>query len=414
MALTINRNGHLIQVNTGETNALRSVFPLIREDEGWSEVEIEIGAEDEKASSSLPLLATASDVREIVKFLRKKPSGVTLVEAIDAIKKPTLDPRKMTAYEYWGLIARQGDRIRLSQRGWDFAQKLEPETQAFRDLLRNTDLYHAALIWLRESEAELVTDSDLAEYWQRHHSTKLETTNEKIVKANVACFFHLCQAAEFGNLTIGKRGQPTRLRVDQDELKYYLAHCSIESESSITEKVSETQSSILRQVTKLPLKTFMPASQSNRPHVFISSTEDAHTATQIRAILELAEIQSEIHERKVSLGPLLSNEVLKEMRASDAALVLITPKDCAEKPDGEIAINQDVLYQINAAIALYGNQVILVYTGGVNPISELATITHFVFDESELSLEKGVEIAKVMKGFCNLNRNTSANPKERS
>ncbi|HYE74965.1 MAG TPA: TIR domain-containing protein [Blastocatellia bacterium] len=404
MALTINRNGQLIQVNTGESNVMRSVFPLIREDEGWSEVEIEIGAEDEKASSSLPLLATASDVREIVKFLRKKPGGVTLVEAIDAIKKPTLDPRKMTAYEYWGLIARQGDRIRLSQRGWDFAHKLEPETQAFRELLRNTDLYYAALIWLRETEAELVTDSDLAEYWQRHHSTKLETTNEKIVKANVACFFHLCQAAEFGNLTIGKRGQPTRLRVDQDELKYYLALCSNETEASQNVTVSEPQPLASRQVIKLPVTNSMPATQANRPRVFISCAEGINTATQISAILELAEIQTEVYERKVSFSPLLSNEVLNAMRACDAAIVFITPNDGSESQDGEVALNQSVLHQINAALALYGEQVTLIYTDGLKPTGELQAITHFVFDEGELSLEKGVEIAKVVKSFS-LSRN---------
>src|SRR5687768_13593702 len=56
------------------------------------------------APLALPILATAGDIREVVQFLKKKPRGVTIVEAMDADKKRVFEPRKVTAYEFWGII----------------------------------------------------------------------------------------------------------------------------------------------------------------------------------------------------------------------------------------------------------------------------------------------------------------------
>jgi hypothetical protein len=399
MALTINRNGQLTRVNTGDAGVVGNVFPLIREDETWAEVEIELGADEEK-SSSLPLMATASDVREIVKFLRKKPGGVTVVEAVEAIKKPTLDPRKMTAYEYWGLVTRHGDRIRLSPRGWDFARKLEPETQAFRDLLCDTDLYRAALAWLRESQMELVTDSELADYWQRRHAQVVGAGNEKTVKANVACFFHLCQAAEFGSLTIGKRGQPTRLRVDQDELESYLTVHESGASQTPDETViaAQPQADVLR--AQKTFRARAATQQAARPRVFVSCPKGERAAAQIRAALELAEIESELDERDSGEdSALVAAGVIRAMRGCDAALVVVAPEDCLEESSGGVTLRRGVLNQINAACALYDGQVALVWSGGPTPACGLEALPRFELEGGTLTLERGIEIVKAAKAW---------------
>ncbi|HYY43054.1 MAG TPA: hypothetical protein VE775_10005, partial [Pyrinomonadaceae bacterium] len=93
----------------------------------------------------LPLLATAVDVRGIVQYLSRKPGGVTINEAVDAVKKQVFDPRKVLAYEALGLVARHGDRLKLSPLGHDLGRKLQPVAQVFRTLLDSQAPYRAVL-----------------------------------------------------------------------------------------------------------------------------------------------------------------------------------------------------------------------------------------------------------------------------
>lgn len=399
MALTLNHNGYRMQLDARDAGAVGHVFPLIRDEESWTEVEIEIGGEDEKSASALPLMATASDVREIVKFLRKKPSGVTLVEAVEAMKKPTLDPRKMTAYEYWGLVTRSGDRIRLSPRGQAFARRLEPETEAFRELLRDTDLYRAALVWLRQEQSELITDSALAAYWQRHHREAIGAGNEKTVKANVACFFQLCQAAEFGTLTIGKRGQPTRLRVDQDELESYLSSGASVLPQTLVEKTSEPQPKAGAVSEPLVFRAPAPSPQAGDLRVFLSAPETGRAAKQVSDALDLAEIESELHARDGGASPLLPGPVMRAMRDCDAALFILSPADCHESEAGQAALNQNVLNELNAALALYDGQVALLWVDESEAPQGLETLTRFEVADGGLTLERGIEIVRAVKRF---------------
>src|SRR5918911_3272264 len=84
-----------------------------------------------EATNALPLLATAADVRAVVQYLRKRPGGVTLNEALDAIKKQVFEPRKVIAYETLGLIERRADRLKLTPLGHELGRKLQPVTQVF-------------------------------------------------------------------------------------------------------------------------------------------------------------------------------------------------------------------------------------------------------------------------------------------
>ena len=46
--------------------------------------------------------------------------------------------------------------------------------------------------------------------------------DEKSLEAAIVCFFHLCQAADLGTVTMGRRGQPARLRLDPQALDGFL------------------------------------------------------------------------------------------------------------------------------------------------------------------------------------------------
>src|SRR5829696_4231321 len=177
---------------------------------------------DEPQAAALPVLATPGDLREAVQYLKRKPTGVSVVEALADARRRVFEPRKVAAYEAWGVVARRGERLLLTRRGRQFARTLEPETRAYRALLDSNPLYRAALAWIHRQGLDLVTYGDVAAYLKDEFGALLPADDPKGAEEGVICFFHLCQAAELGTLTIGKRGQPARMRVEREGLDEYV------------------------------------------------------------------------------------------------------------------------------------------------------------------------------------------------
>jgi len=166
-----------------------------------------------------PRLATANDIRELVQYLKRRPSGVNIHDVPQPIKKRIFYPTKIMSYELWGLVTVNRDRVTLTAAGWEFARSLEPEANAYRDLLNSSSFYRGALAWIERERIEVLRQDELAGFWQREFAWALVDSDERELGSAVVTFFHLCQAAELGALTIGKRGQPARLRVWRENLQ---------------------------------------------------------------------------------------------------------------------------------------------------------------------------------------------------
>ena len=110
---------HASQATAGALWQTEKVTPFVRErtDRALALKRVEPTAEAVPEAEGLPMLATAGDVREVVRLLKRKAGGITIIEGMDAIKR-VFDPRKVAAYEYWGLVTRKGDRLSLSALGW--------------------------------------------------------------------------------------------------------------------------------------------------------------------------------------------------------------------------------------------------------------------------------------------------------
>ena len=74
----------------------------------------------------LPILTTGDDVKAIVTYLKNKPTGATLSEARAVVKKQVLDPRNISAYQLWGVIHKEGDRLKLAPRSPASWRRLQP------------------------------------------------------------------------------------------------------------------------------------------------------------------------------------------------------------------------------------------------------------------------------------------------
>src|SRR5215210_2460015 len=95
----------------------------------------------ERSAPTLPVMATAGDVRELVRLLKKRAAGITVVEAMNSEQKRLFDSRKIAAYEFWGVVRLEGERLRLTPLGLEIARQLEPEASIHRTILNNIDSY---------------------------------------------------------------------------------------------------------------------------------------------------------------------------------------------------------------------------------------------------------------------------------
>lgn len=341
--------------------------------------------------AALPILATANDVRELVQFLKKRPSGVCISDVSQPIKKRIFYHKKVAAYEFWGIVSKSGEHLELSPLGWKFAQSLEPEAQIYRRLLTETAPYRSFLEHLYRHHVDVITHEDVAQYWLDHHPGSVILQDGVVASGPVVCFFHLCQAAELGTMTIGKRGQPARLRILRDELGAYVE----QAPSSEMDVESATVTAVYKQTI---LNSF---SGLKRLRIFISvPKEDTSFANQIAEILFLNDIDSEIVSRNDLYGPgIVSEEALVALRRCQAAIIVVphdkTTGDDAAGP----AVNELVLNEISAAFVLYQRRVMLLCDARTQLPANLKDLEFCTYEGDAPTWNTCIDLLKVVKGF---------------
>lgn len=138
---------------------------------------------------SLPILTTGEDVKQIVSYLKNKPTGATIAEAKAVVKKQVLDWRKVNAYVFLKILQKDGDRLKLTPIGWDLARSTKPDNLIFRDILSSIQPYRSVLEWIYHQKIDSVTNSEVAAHWDEHHKEALGTDNENTIKDQAVCFF---------------------------------------------------------------------------------------------------------------------------------------------------------------------------------------------------------------------------------
>jgi hypothetical protein len=345
----------------------------------------------EKQKATLPLLATANDLRELIRYLKKQPEGVTIVEALGEVKKRILDPRKISAYEAWGVVNRAGDWLSLSPLGWEFARKLALEAALFRSILDRIESYRSVLEHAHSQQLKLITHEDIARFWRTHFSEALDLHQPKTVEGNVISFLHLCQAAELGSLTVGKRGQPARLRVDGEELEVYIR--ARWEPAGLEQAPSEAGPRPATRTVRLVQSA--PLSAAAAPLRIFLSLHPAHkNAAQLQSLLALVGIESELLERGAGASLTMSESAFATMRRCDAGLFVVTVADCVPGENGNLVLKPEVQAEISAAYLFYNRRVLLLWEQDIPFPSDWQNLQHCLFAGDDLTWEEGLQLTK--------------------
>ncbi len=347
-------------------------------------------AESSSSRTQLPILATANDVRELVQFLKKRPFGVSISDISQPIKKRVFFPKKVAAYEYWRLVTRSGEHLKLSQLGWEFARSLEPEARIYRTLLSETPAYVEVLAWTLDQRIDVIAHTDVVSFWEEHCPEFLLHADGKTAFATAVCFFHLCQAAELGTMTIGKRGQPARFRILRDELSTYLEQRlqqdSIGNTSLVNHDGVDRSISLRRKEQSL---------QTNSRRILISQGNSEETSKRIIELVNLEGISCDVVVRATESHGLISRTTVEVMRRCDSCVILITHTDF-ETPETLITTLRS---EINAASVLYDGRVLLISPKSVRVPTSLTDVNWCEFDEAEITWESAVCLMKKLKEF---------------
>lgn len=291
-----------------------------------------------------------------------------MVQAMDAFRKRIFDARKVSAYEFWKIILRTGDRLKLTALGWELAKCLTPEAHLYRTVLSNIAPYHNGLQWIHEQELELVTHLDIGEFWREHHADALQDHDEKQIEAYAATFFQICHAAEVGMLTLGRKGQPTRLHIYPNELESYL---NGNERTQIGGCVA-------------PKIVARPASPRSA-RVFVSHHRKPELLKHIVNALELADLQFETLDR----ADQAIDKTLAALDRCDAAVIVIAEERSADEL---------LLIQIGAALVHYKKRLLLVVNRGV-PLPANVGDASICEITNDFTWSEGLELLRSLKRF---------------
>lgn len=350
---------------------------------------------------ALPVLTTAEDVSDLIGYLKTKPTGATLAEAKAAIKKSVLDPRKFTAYTLWGFVNKEGDRMKLTERGWDFARKPEAKQEIYRRVIDSIPPYKSVLEWAYHQKLESITNVDVAAHWHEHHKDALGTDNEDTIKNTAVCFFRIAEAAGLGTFVLGRHGQTTRFDVERDQLKRYIEAgpstppwtATSEETLAKTEVITDPDKLAEENVTRVTAPVGAPpapdpATQGTKLtaiRCFISHGSNINMVDQVQTMLGLADISSEVAVKEETSAIPVPEKVFGAMRRCTTGIIIVSVDETRKDKEGKFTINENVLIEIGAAFVLYEKRVVLLWDKRLNVPSNLQGLYRCEYEGNELS-----------------------------
>lgn len=358
----------------------------------------------------LPILTTLEDVRDLAGYLRTRAMGATVAEIRAVLRPQVVDPRKINAYLAWGIVERDGERLKLAARGWELARKPSAEAQILRGTLDSIVPYRSVLEWAYHQKMDSITNVDVAAHWAQHHRAVVGTENENTIKDAAVCFFQLAQGALLGKTTLGRRGKPTRLDLDREQLKGYVeagpsappwsGEAAVAAAGTVeTGIIVDESDSILPPKPEPVLPPVEPPKTEGRLRVFISHGKNMEIVEQVQSLLTLAHMDSEVAVVEETAAIPVSEKVFDAMQRSDAAIIAVTVEEGKTDAKGKPSINENVLIEIGAAFLLYQKQVVLLWDKRLPVPSNLQGLYRCEFEGQELTWTAGMKLSKAIQNF---------------
>lgn len=159
----------------------------------------------------------------------------------------------------------------------------------------------------------------------------------------------------------------------------------------------ETGKDIVPAVAMPPVSAF--DTKSNR--VFISHGKQKGIVTQIKELLEFGSFEPVVSVEREATAIPVPEKVFEDMRSCRAGVIHVGAEGKYLDRDGKehTKINENVLIEIGAAMALYGKKIILLVEKGVTLPSNLQGLYRCEFEGDRLEYDSTMKLLKTFSQF---------------
>jgi CAP12/Pycsar effector protein, TIR domain len=338
----------------------------------------------------LPVRTALADIEAICGYLITKPAGVSPAEVIN---EKALDPRKLSALKFWGLIEDTGTKLRLSERGLLVARERGAHrTRALRGVVAAIPPYGSIIARAVHQNEMIVLSTEIAAHWHQHFRAYLHLG---ILNLQIVCFLRIAEGANLGRLVVGRKGQQTRFELVEDDARAFLHDAN-----TATWQIDTDDNGPSGDEVQVRLHGGCKPITANRPsnRVFITHRNNKKILEQVQELVAFGKFEPVVRDRETSARPFLHN-LLEEMRGCDTAVVQVGVDGLLLDADRQPRISGDVLIEIGAAMALYGRNFVLLVEEGIELPSNLQGLCECRYSGDELDMRTAMKLLRAFSDF---------------
>ena len=355
---------------------------------------------------SLPIRTTLDDIDAVCGYLVTKPTGATLAEARAVVDKKRLDARKLVALKFWGLIEDAGSKLKITERG----RQCVRDSGAFRsavlcEVVGQFHPYRAIVERMAHRNEEAITATEVASHWHEHFTTDV-SGSEKILNDQAVCFFHVAQGADLGTLTIGRKGMPTRFDFDVDAAHAFVTESgeSPDDELPIPERpnLGESDPADSPDAGGNDHESGgFDSTVTTGNRVFITHGRNSKILDQVKELVAYGKFRPVVAMEHETAAKPVPKKVMDDMRTCKAAVIHVSAEGVLYDREGKEMpqINENVLIEIGAAMALYGERFVLLVEEGLNLPSNLQGLYECRYEGDELNMPATMKLLKAFSEF---------------
>ena len=350
---------------------------------------------------SLPTRATLDDVTAICGYLTTKPTGATLAEAKAVVDKKHLDARKISAVRTWGLIEEADNKIKITEMG----RKVVRDSGAFRnevlrDVVRSLAPYSAVVERVVHANDTTLAATDVAAHWYEHFRDEV-SDSDKILNDQAICFFQIAQGADLGTLFFGRRGMSTRFEFDTGAARAFVDQMNVQEVAVPTEPMIPVEIEVNGSVETPVDRPEDPTIQARGNRVFLTHGDNLKILDQVKQIVTFGKFEPVVAMEHETAAKPVPQKVMDDMKTCDAAVIHVSAERVLFDQDSNEVnlINENVLIEIGAAMALYDGRFVLLVQEGVKLPSNLQGLYECRYQGSELNMEATMKLLEAFNEF---------------
>ena len=349
---------------------------------------------------SLPIRTSLDDVDAVCAYLVTKPTGATLAEAKAVVDKKHLDGRKLTALKFWGLIEEDGAKLKITDRGRQCVRDSgSARSDALRTVVREVGPYAALVERGVHRHENTITATDVAAHWHEHFRDQV-SESDKTLNDQAVCFFQVAQGADLGTLTVGRKGLATRFDYDLDTARAFIDMPQPAVRSDSADDPSETKAEGADVSDEADaLQPGVDAPTNNR--VFITHGKNTKILDQVKELVTYGKFDPVIAMEHETAAKPVPEKVMNDMRTCRAAVIHVGAEAVLYDEEGNAVpqVNGNVLIEIGAAMALYGENFILLVEEGLALPSNLQGLYECRYQGDELNMAATMKLLKAFNEF---------------